>query len=635
MIQKLTLFSPQLTLLIKRLGIILLCMQLTRIVFLIFNWANFSHIGFVDFFASLWFDSITISLLAFPFIVLSLLPFSFRERSWYQFVLKFLFHFFNIVFIALNLIDVVYFSFTQKRSTIDLLAVVGGGDDFAQQIGSFFRDFWSLLVFLLVFTLFASWLNKRIKKVKRPFSFFRDLIVFVFSLAFFIVVARGGFRLKPISPLDASTFTRVENTALILNTPFTMVKSYDKEALEEKKYFDLKTELSLFNPEQESKPQGILPNKTNVVIIILESFGNEWVGASGSKNSFTPFLDSLAKKSVYFKNGIANGKKSIEAVPSIIASIPSLVDNPYISSPYGINEIHSLASILNKEGYETGFFHGATNGSMRFDGFAAQAGFKHYFGRKEYNNDAHFDKSWGILDEYFNPWTAKKLSEFKKPFFATLFTLSSHHPYFIPKHMRGKLKKGPQQICESIHYGDYSLAKFFAEAKKQPWYKNTIFVLVADHTSSTNSEIYNQRTEMYKIPILFFDPSGKMEAKKESRVFQQLDIMPTILDLLNVKTKYYSFGKSYYNPAEPQAVTYIEGTYHYFTNKHMLTFSNEKARNLYNIQIRKKDTPDSLAYYKKEAKISERRLKAIIQRYNRDLIQNQTKINEKKNQIHH
>ncbi len=632
---KVNFFSPQLLVLIKRLGIILLCMQLTRIVFLYFNWSNFNHVGFTDFFASIWFDCITISLLAFPFIVLSLIPFNFCEKRWYSLVLKFLFHFFNVAFIALNLVDVVYFSFTQKRSTADLLAIVGGGDDFAQQIGSFFKDFWLLIVILAVFVFLASFLNKKIKTEKQSFSFIKKTIIFVLSLAFFIVVARGGFRLKPISPLDASTFTRVENSALILNTPFTMVKSFNQSGLEEKDYFDLKIELALFNPEQKTVPQNLLPKKTNVVIIMLESFGNEWVGASGSKNSFTPFLDSLATKGLYFKNGIANGKKSIEAMPSIVASIPSLVDNPYISSPYGTNEIHSLASILNKQGYETGFFHGATNGSMRFDGFAAQAGFKHYYGRKEYDNDAHFDKSWGILDEYFEPWTARKLSEYKKPFFATLFTLSSHHPYFIPKHMRGKLKKGPQQICESINYGDYSLKKFFQEAKKQAWYKNTIFVLVADHTSSTNSEIYNQRTEMYKIPILFFDPSGKLKAKKETRVFQQLDIMPTILDLLNVETNFYSFGKSYYNPAEPEAITYIEGTYHYFKKDHMLTFSNEKARNLYNFKIRKKDTPDSLSYFKKESKLSERKIKAIIQRYNRDLIQNQTKVNEKKNKIHH
>jgi phosphoglycerol transferase MdoB-like AlkP superfamily enzyme len=624
MLNKIVIFSPQLIVLFKRLGIILLCFQLTRVIFLIANWANFAHISVGDFFASIWFDCITISLLGFPYICFSLIPFSFRNSKFYQGFLNILFHFLNIFFIALNLIDVVYFSFTQKRSTVDLLTVVGGGDDFSQQIGSFFRDFWLLLVFLLMLIILSVWLNKKIKFNKIKSTFTKDFIVFFISLVFFILIARGGLRLKPISPIDASTFTRIENTALILNTPFTMIKSFNQEFLEEKNYFELSTEKNYFDPIQKSNPQHLFKEKPNVVVIILESFGNEWIGAAGAKKSFTPFLDSLTNESLYFVNGIANGKKSIEALPCIVSSIPSLVDNPYISSRYGTNKINSLASLLSKNGYETAFFHGATNGSMRFDGFAAQAGFEHYFGRKEYNNDEHFDKTWGILDEYFNPWTAKKLSEFKKPFFASLFTLSSHHPYFIPKYLKGKLRKGPQQICESIHYGDYSLAKFFKEAQKQSWYENTLFVICADHTSSTNSEIYNQRTEMYKIPILFFSPNKIIKAKKETEVFQQMDILPTLLDLLNIEISFYAYGRSYYNNSRPnEAITYIEGTYHYFSPKHMMTFSNDQVRNYYNIENVQENNTDSLPFYKKEIKKQENRLKAIIQRYNRDLIMNQ------------
>lgn len=600
-------------------------MQLSRVIFLIYNWSNFLHVGFTDLAVSLLFDIITICLLGFPFIVFSVFPFPFRDGRFYQAFIRFLFYLTLIVFIALNLIDVEYFSYTQKRSTIDLFTILGASNDFSQQISSFFKDFWALLIFMFGFIALARFLNRRIKKSSPNFVFLRDLGIFVLVGALSIFIGRGGFILKPISPIDAARFTRVENAALVLNTPFTMVKSYKQAGLEEKNFMSLAEEKRLFNPQRTSEPLNLLPEKTNVVIIMLESFGNEWVGAAGAKKSFTPFLDSLTKESLYFKNGISNGKKSIEAVPSIVASLPSLLDNPYISSIYGNNKIESLASILAKRGYETAFFHGATNGSMRFDGFAAQVGFQHYFGRKEYNNDAHFDQSWGILDEYFNPWAAKKLSEFKKPFFATLFTLSSHHPYFIPKHMRGKLRKGPQQICESIHYGDYSLKLFFQEAKKQAWYKNTFFVLCADHTSATNSALYNQRTEMYKIPILIFDPSGKIKAQKEERIFQHIDIMPTVLDLLNVQTNYYAFGESYFQNPNHEAVNYIEGTYHFYQKNHMITFSNEKARNLYNFKTLQKDTPDSLFFYKKEAKLYERKLKAMIQRYNRDLILNQTK----------
>ena len=547
----------------------------------------------------------------------------------------------NSVMLLLNLMDVEYFKHTSKRSTIDLLSILGAGNDFKQQITSFLRDFWFLSLFFILFIWFSNWLYNKTKFTEntkgiqnRAFAITQTLI-FASVLFIAIILGRGGFSLKPSSSIDASRYTRVENTALVLNTPFTMLKSYGKASLEEKNYFSKSVEMNYFNPVHHTVPQNKLPDGTNVVIIMMESFGNEWVGAAGAEESFTPFLDSLTEKSLYFKNGISNGKKSIEAVPAIIASMPSLLNDPYISSPYGNNSLQSLPSILAKKGYVSGFYHGATNGSMKFDGFAAQVGFDAYFGRKEYNNDDHFDKTWGIMDEYFMPWSARKMTEYKKPFFTTVFSLSSHHPYYIPPHMQGKLKKGKHPIAETIHYGDYSLRKFFEEAKKQPWYNNTVFVICADHTSSTDSPLYGQRTEMYKIPILFFHPKGYIKPKLETDFFQHLDILPTLLDLLNVKTDYYSIGQSYYQRDDKEAITFLEGTYYYFRDNYLLTFSNDKARNLYNAKVQERDTPDSISFYREKSQAYERRLKAIIQRYNRDLIQNQTSANEKKNSLHH
>lgn len=619
------LIPNHISVLLKRLLLLLLCLYLGRLIFLFSNFSSFQHLSFLDFFAALWFDLITVCLLGFPFIFFSTLPFNLYRLKVYRIWLSILFYLTALLFAVLNLIDVEYFKYTQKRSTVDLFTIIGAGNDFAQQLSSFVRDFWMLAVFLFLILVLLRFLNKRIcYQTTGSFSILKNSVLFVLAIGLSICIGRGGFGLKPVSPIDAAQFTRVENAAFILNTPFTLVKSFNEKGLEEKHFFSEQEELKYFNPKRQSKPLQLFPDKTNIVIVMLESFGNEWVGAAGAKKSFTPFLDSLCNESLYFKNGISNGKKSIEAVPSIVSSLPSLLDNPYISSQYSSNKMESLASILNSKGYQTAFFHGATNGSMRFDAFTKQAGFQQYFGRKEYNNDAHFDESWGILDEYFNPWTAKQLGKFKQPFFATLFTLSSHHPYFIPKHMRGKLKKGPQPICESIHYGDYSLKKFFDEAKKHEWYKHTIFVLCADHTSATNSPLYAQRTEMYKIPILIFDPTGKIEAKKEEAVFQHIDIMPTILDLLNIDTKYYAFGQSYYQRKYDEAISYIEGTYNYYSNGYMLTFSDDKARNLYSTKTLIPDTPDSMMYFKKEVHTFEQRLKAMIQRYNRDLIMNQT-----------
>ena len=612
-----------------RLGLAMLTLTLTRIIFYLFNLSSFKNVSPLDFIAGCWFDAITVSLVFFPYIILSLIDF---KAKVIDILLKFFFLIGTVILTALNLMDVEYFKYTSKRSTFDLFTVLGAGNDFNQLIISFITDFWFLIIFLIGFiwgikTLYNRTEKYALRQSNQTIKLPQRIIWGISIIAFFVVIGRGGFQLKPAGIIEAAHYTSPENTALVLNTGFTMIKSYGKDRLDQKNYFDIKKEQHLFDPIHHANHEGILPENTNVVIIILESFGEEFVSNSISKTSFTPFLDSLRKESLSFEFGFANGKKSIEAVPAIIASVPSLMDNPYISSPYGNNTIRSLAHILKEKGYSTAFYHGATNGSMRFDSFAAQAGYEQYFGRYEYDNDDHFDQTWGILDEYFNPWSAKMMSKQKQPFFSTLFTLSSHHPYFIPDHQRKNVKKGSQKICASVSYGDISLKEFFKEAKKQPWYNNTIFVLCADHTPSTNNPAFNDRQLIYRIPIMFYHPGGKIAPEMKNIVFQQLDIMPTIIDLLGIKTTYYAFGNSLYSETQREAYSYLEGSYYYYRDDYMLTFSGDATKAFTRFSSVKNDNNLKKSNDSNQKRVNfENRLKAIIQRYNKDLVKNQTNI---------
>src|SRR5690606_14279042 len=139
--------------------------------------------------------------------------------------------------------------------------------------------------------------------------------------------------------------------------------------------------------------------------------------------------------------------------------------------------------LLGEKGYETAFFHGAPNGSMGFSAYMQLAGIKNYYGKNEYNNDDDFDGIWGIWDEPFMQFMAKKLDTFKQPFFSSFFSLSSHHPFKVPEHYAGKFPKGQLPLHEPIGYVDNALRQFFNTASKSEWYKNTLFVIVADHAS--------------------------------------------------------------------------------------------------------------------------------------------------------
>ncbi len=608
----------------KQLLVVLILLNLERCVFFIFNHASFPTVKVTDFFVGSWIDWMTISLCFIPFVLIYGIPFG-RLYKLKHAILGSIFILFNTFFAALNLMDVEYFQYTNKRSTADLFTILGAGNDLNQLLTTFITDFW-LIILLFIGIVWASvylWNKLSIITHYKEEKLGSNLFMLVVLIPLMIVSGRGGMQLKPSGVMEVTQLANPEVSGLVLNTPFTMIKSIGKDQLEEKNYFAEAEAKKYFNPIKQSKPARLLPDKTNVVVIILESFGNEYVGFFNKENrGYTPFFDSILSNSLTFDMGIANGKKSIEAVPAILASIPNLMDNPYISSPYATNDLDALPKLLKTSGYTSAFFHGATNGSMRFDAFAKQCGFDQYFGRFEYGNDAHFDKTWGILDEYFNPWTARKITSLTQPFFATLFTLSSHHPYYVPSKWKNKLKKGPHPIYQSIHYGDMSLRKFFDAAKKQSWYNNTLFVLVADHTPATSDPFYSQKDQMYRIPIAFYDPKKRLPKNKSNVIFQQLDILPTLLDLLNIETTYYAYGNSFFNSTHREGVTFLEGALYYFHSNQLITFTKEKARNLQVVATKKGESRQPLPINHQTKTRLEKRIKSMIQRYNSDLIRN-------------
>lgn len=593
--------------LLKRLGITLLMMTIVRIIFYSANSNAFSGVVFTDFLAGIWVDAITIGILFIPFYGLSLFPNPFRQRKWYQIILKGVFHIINTLMLAFNLIDVEYFKFTSKRSTSDLFTIVGAGEDFSQLIGTFITDFWWLILIFIVLIMLSNWLyNKTYLKNEVPVLnkvfWLRESMFFVIGSAFLFIIGRGGLGYRPADMMTAATYTEAQNTPLVLNTGLSIIKTLGKEPLKLVTYFDSESD-KIYNPVKNATGKHALGNQPNICIIILESFGNEWLGKK-TDGPFTPFLDSLIDESLYFSNGFASGRKSIEALPAIVAGIPTLLDNPYISSHYGTNQIKALPKLLGEKGYSSAFFHGATNGSMKFDEFANLAGFDKYIGRYEYNNEEHCDATWGVLDEYFNPWTAETItSELTEPFLASLFTLSSHHPYYIPEEHQDKFPESEYDIARSIAYGDWSLKLFFEKAKKQDWYNNTIFVLCADHTPAGTQERYTNRVGMYQVPIVIFDPKKRLPVKEETKIFSHVDIMPTVLDLVGYSGEYYAYGNSYFDTLRSNwAVNYISGTYHYFKDDYMLNFNGQKPLKLFNYKTDFMTYHDSLKQHPKRVK---------------------------------
>ena len=583
------------------------------------------------FFYGIRFDFSVIILSNCVFILLFLFPIPLRENKVFKLLLKWLFIIVNSLAMLANCIDFVYFRFTLKRTTSDVFNFLGSGkgNDLGRLLPTFLKDYWYVFFLWALFSIAVYYIYKKTEKKNNlewnTKQYIYQFLIYIISIVFFIIGYRGGFQLKPITTVNAVEYTSVKYIPILVNTPFTILKTLDVEGIEPKKYFADDKELAkIYSPYHKGKKEGF--KKLNVFIIALESFSKEYIGGlNGRKVGYTPFLDSLMKESYTFTNAFSDGKKSIEGIPAIVASIPSWSNEPYIFSQYGSNQINSLASLLKKEGYYSAFFHGGDNGTMGFDVFANFAGYDNYYGRKEYNNEKDYDGNWGIWDEEFLQYTANTINKKQQPFFATLFTLTSHHPYNVPDRYKTKFKSGTLEIEKAISYTDFALSKFFETAKKMPWYNNTLFVLSADHTGVSEDSYFNNRIGNYSIPIIYFMPNSNLK-RFDSTTTQHIDIMPSVLDYINYPNPYFAFGTSVFDStADHFALNINNDVYQYIQNKYTLQFDGEKSIELCNYMNDSLLKNDLLHKKPDVVKQMETKAKAIIQTYQQCLINNKMK----------
>ena len=616
------------------MGILMLIFTLCRVLFLIFNAQHFPNYSFLDFFAGMWFDLITTVLLFYPLLLLELFPKYNRKQKWFSWatrVLTFIPYFLGIL---INLIDVEYFHHTASRSGSGLITMLGFGNDLGQQLPSFLSDYWYLFLFLILFVTAGMMLLKKVYAKaddSADHKWPKQSLIYVIMIGLFIIIGRGGFSYKPISTADAAKYTSPENMQLVLNSAFKVMNSFGADQVEEKTYFSEEELTTIFNPIHQYQSAGRIEGQ-NVVVIILESFSPEFIDVlNGSDDNYTPFFDKLASKSMLFTNCFANGKKSMDAVPSIAASIPKLMEREYVTSYYNGNQITSLPKLLKSKGYQSGFFHGATNGSMNFDSFSELAEYDQYFGRTEYNNENDFDGTWGIFDEEFMSWSIDRFSEMKSPFFTTLFTISSHAPYTIPEKHKDKFKGGPTQMHDAVGYADYALEQFFEKAKKEPWYNNTLFVVTADHTPASNESLYINDYGLVNIPLLMYHPTDTFFQGENDRIIGQIDLMPTLLDLCGYNDKFFSFGRSAFGEEEEMTAYEVGGKQVLFATyegeKYSISMQDETLIAVYQIDDHLQVT-NLLDKEPEVTKALEKKLKAFVQTYNNRLLNNSMKVDE-------
>ena len=634
------------------LGMAYVVYFIARLVFLMTNYSFYEgHLAFPHLMemlgGGLVFDTAAILVTNSLYIVILLLTPWRRLAQWVYVVI-------NAVALAVNLADCVYFRFTMRRTTTTVFNEFQNENNLAGVIGTEMVNHW-YLVLLFIILVYAMWKLYRSPGKAVPIGkwwvWYPSQVLLLAACAPFVVAGiRGGFTtaVRPITISNANQYVdRPIEAALVLNTPFSIYRTIGKDVFVVPNYFsDEKTLASIYTPIHTPNDSLAGANsslltlhsslKKNVVVLIVESFGREYIGAlnetleNGQYKGYTPHVDSLVSHSTTFRYSFCNGRKSIDGMPSILSSIPMFVE-PFFLTPASMNQVSGIASLLAGEGYETAFFHGAQRGSMGFMAFARSTGFQQYYGREDYNDDPRFggdddfDGMWAIWDEPFLQYYATKMSEMKEPFMTAVFTASSHHPYHVPEQYKDVYPEEGIEIHKCIRYTDMAIGKFFEKASHEPWFKNTIFVLTSDHTNLSDHPFYQTDIGGFCSPIIIYDPSQPV-GEMQDKIAQQIDILPTVMGMLHYQKPYFGFGIDLLNtPAEDTwAVNYLNGIYQYVKHGHVLQFDGQQTKGMYALD-------DSLMQHNLVGKVPQQpqmelELKAIIQQYMERMTQDGLKV---------
>lgn len=581
---------------------------------------------------ALRFDTSTVCYLNIPYILCLLLPLHYKEGATMQRITQTAYVACNGIGIIANLCDTVYVPFSGRRTTWSLFSEFSNENNMGRIIGSEIINHWYLVLAggTLIWLLWRLYHHAAIEKNTTRYYITRTLLLAI-TATLIILGIRGGVgrTVRPISLNDANQYVNSPtDAAVVLNTPFSMIRTIGKTPFKEVKFYDEKELNEIFNPIHDIAVGDSISQHKNIVIFILESFGKEHIGAYNpqrGKPSLTPFLDSLINISRTYTYSYGNGRKSIDGMPSTLSGIPMFVE-PFFVTPAALNKVSGIAGELSNKGYHSAFFHGAPNGSMGFQAFAKATGFKEYYGMDEYNasplhnGEKDFDGSWAIWDEPFFQYYAETMDTLPQPFVTALFSASSHHPFALPEEYVNTYKEGDMPIHKCIQYTDNALRRFFDKAKSGEWFKNTLFVITADHSNQNSEERYLTSSGLFEIPIIFYHPTGEPPFSPQTDstlIAQQIDIMPTVLHYAGYNRPFLSFGKSLISdtPEKSYAINWISGQYQYYKGPYMLIFDGEKSTALFDIRhdpLCKQNLSETRPVIKQQM---ERETKAIIQQY--------------------
>lgn len=583
---------------LRTLLIVLTTSMATRLVFLfMFR----SEAGRTDLFSILFslatgirFDLAAFALVfALPLILFALPnpPKPFRLGLWGIILLL------EFFYLSLTVGDLIFYSISHRRSAAEFFAVFAS-----------FKDFWAFVTGSAVYILLgipvgvAPFYLLNRKPINRPMA---DVpwrlslpLILVMALSAVICI-RGGLQGRPLNVTHAFVAGDYFLGNVTLNPVFATLKlAYTGDVLPQNRVLGdlpLKRVREMVASEGETFPRDDYPFfreshpageaiRKNVVIFIMESWSAADLGHFGNSLGATPNFDALAREGVSFTDAYALGNRSITAIPTIASSVTGMFGRPYTTSSYANNKQRGMGTIFGEAGYAAYFITGYKAGAQGFSTYMRVAGFDKIITRENLGlNPDKSDGVWGIYDHFTFERVHQILEAETKPFVAVVPSLHPHHPYKLPadyaeSNYYKNIPRAPH--FNALRYSDFALGKFFALARQSRYFQNTVFIITADHTYTQNGVL-----NKYRIPLLFYAP-GLLKAEKRAGLASQLDILPSLIDLLKFKTGHASMGKSLWRKnGTPWTLIDLDGSMGYLRSSLAVLTNRDNPVGVYDITV--------------------------------------------------
>jgi len=500
-------------------------------------------------------------ILPFLFLVIQ----SFYNKRWINYL--------NLVYTFLILI--IYFLITtselgiysdwKSKLSYKALAYLSHPDEVFNSVDTF--RFVFLIALLLIQIFICFWIYRKyfyifIIKIRK--NLISGMLFFIILPPILFIGLRGGTKEIPICQGDAFYSRHEILNTLSINSAWNLIhniiNNYNNIGKNPYKSFDDKYALrvveSIYKAEKDTSIKILTNPRPNIVLFILEGWSADLIESLGGDKGITPFFHELEKNGILFTNMYSSGTRSQQGHAAILSAFPAFPSNTITNQPEKYKNLEYFTRDLIKQGYYTSYYFGGQLVYGNMKGYIYENLFDKIYEGKDFPSDIPRGKL-GVQDNFTIPFFLNEINKNPQPFFSTLFTVSSHSPFDINQPFK-KIYENENNYVNTVMYIDRWFKDFFENASKQPWYNNTLFILISDHshTSYRDHDIYGP--EYNKILMLITGNVIKNEYKGAQckKIASQVDFAATVLAQLGLETKKYRWSKNLLNPYCPEFAYY-------------------------------------------------------------------------------